>query len=151
MAILKPLAAIFDVDGTLCDVSGIRHYVKNPRHRDFTSFHAASIFAPAHQQVVELAQSLHENGVTIFVVTARKERWRYMTSTWLQKYGVPFLYLYMREDNDDRKDVEVKRDILNRIIIRYRPILAVDDNPAVIELWDSHEIPTIIVPGWEVE
>jgi len=151
MAILKPFAAIFDVDGTLCDVSGIRHYVRDPLKKNFRAFHAASAYVPAHEPVVNLAKQLHEAGVVIFVVTARRERWRYVTSNWLRKYEVPHDYLYMRDDWDDRRDVEVKRDILVSIRNHHNVILAVDDNPAVIQLWNDESIPVVTWPGWETE
>lgn len=41
-------AVLVDVDGTLCDVSGIRHYVQSvPKTRNFDKFHRASALCPA--------------------------------------------------------------------------------------------------------
>lgn len=41
-------AVLVDVDGTLCDVSGIRHYVQSfPKNRNFDKFHRASALCPA--------------------------------------------------------------------------------------------------------
>ena len=48
-------AAIFDMDGTLCDVRSIRHYVQyKPNHRNFHKFHGESINCPAYPEVKEL-------------------------------------------------------------------------------------------------
>jgi phosphoglycolate phosphatase-like HAD superfamily hydrolase len=144
-------AVIFDVDGTLADVSGIRHYVlDDPRRKNFEKFHAASVYMPAHADVLELARQYHADGYAIVIVTARKERWRYVTATWLQKWDVPFDHLLMRRDDDTRRDVEVKREILAKIRQRYDVILAVDDNPSVIALWESEGIPVRLVPGWQI-
>ncbi|TIH34957.1 HAD family acid phosphatase [Subtercola vilae] len=146
----KPPAAIFDVDGTLADVSGVRHYVTgDPRKKDFEKFHAAASFAPANTAVVALASQTISEGSTVFVVTSRKERWRFRTAMWLRKWDVPHHYLMMRKDDDDRKDVEVKRDILARIQTHFDVILAVDDNPNVIALWEEKGIPTVVIPGWD--
>ena len=147
-----PMCAIFDVDGTLADVSGVRHYVTaDPKKKNFQKFHGAASYVRPNDAVVQLAQDLDRKGIVIVVVTSRMEMWRYRTSTWLQKWNVPFDYLLMRRDHDERKDVEVKREILTAIREKYRVILAVDDNPAVIALWTAENIPTVVVPGWVVE
>jgi phosphoglycolate phosphatase-like HAD superfamily hydrolase len=142
-------AVIFDVDGTLADVSGVRHYVlDDPRRKNFDLFHAASSYVPAHTDVVDLARTHHTAGHAIVVVTARSERWRYRTATWLQKHDIPHDHLLMRRNGDQRKDVEVKREILTKIRQHYDVILAVDDNPSVIALWQDEHIPVRIIPGW---
>lgn len=142
-------AVIFDVDGTLCNVSSIRHYLRGDQ-RDFESFHRESVNCPPNEWVAQLARDMNEY-YAIIVVTARKNRWFNPTWWWLNENGVPYDELFMRDDRDQRKDYVVKQEILNRIVKRYNPILAVDDNPNVIELWEQNDIPTIIVPGWEYE
>jgi len=142
-------AAIFDMDGTLADVRSIRHFVNGPV-RNFDAFHRASVNVPANQWVVKRAQALHASGVAILVVTARVHRFRNHTAWWLAMHDVPSDGLWMRNDDDQRPDFFVKADILKRILdLGYTPIRAFDDNPAVIKLWQSHGIPTTIVPGWE--
>lgn len=140
--------AIFDVDGTLCDVSGIRHYLNNG-NRNFNAFHSESVNCPPHQWVVEMAQETRNNDIAIIVVTARKSRWFNHTWWWLNENRVPYDELLMRDDWDQRPDYEVKNDILTRIRARWNPLFAVDDNPNVIELWQQNGIPAIVVPGWE--
>jgi hypothetical protein len=71
----KPAAVIIDVDGTLADVSSIRHFVRQ-RPKDFDSFHAASVNVPPHQQAVDLAHAAHAVGQVVIIVTARRHRWR---------------------------------------------------------------------------
>lgn len=145
-----PRARIFDVDGTLADVSGMRHYVADRDHKNFDAFHkAACYFAPANQFVIDAMWESHDAGDINFVVTARKERWRYFTATWLRKWDAPADYLEMRGDQDSRKDFEVKRDILARIRrAGFEVVHAWDDNPNVIKLWQGEGIPTTVVPGW---
>ena len=43
---------------------------------------------------------------------------------------------------------DVKRDILSTIRCHYDVVMAVDDNPSVIALWEAEGIETIVVPGW---
>jgi FMN phosphatase YigB (HAD superfamily) len=148
-------AAIFDVDGTLCDVSSIRYHV-NPKHprfsgrKRFDRFHADAINCPPHPLALDHYRYAKEMGWAVLVVTARKSFWAMHTLLWLREHGVEHDELYMRRNLDNRKDVECKREILADIRRDgYRPILAVDDNPAIIELWRSEGIPTVTIPGWE--
>jgi uncharacterized HAD superfamily protein len=146
MSLIKPKAVILDVDGTLCDVEDIRHYVMG-ESKDFDSFHKASLFCPPVVWVQSLAANI--TGVTKIVVTGRSERYRKTTTDWLHKHEIRASHLWMRKDHDQRKDFEVKKEILdNHIAPYYDVIFAVDDNPNVIQLWQSHGIPVIVVPGW---
>jgi uncharacterized HAD superfamily protein len=150
MADSLPEAIIVDTDGTLVDVSGIRHYVApGRRFSDFDRFHKASRFSPPHADVVDRVLAEHTAGRTVFVVTARRDRHERLTRDWLAKHDVPFDHLLMRKDTDRRHDVDVKRGILARIRKTHRVVLAIDDNPGVIALWRSQHIPVIVVPGWD--
>ena len=140
-------AVIFDVDGTLADVASIRHYVAGEK-KNFQKFHKAASLVHPHHEVVELAASLKRAGYVIIVVTSRKEEWRWTTTTWLRKWEIDFDHLHMRGQQDGRRDVDVKRDILVGILRTHRVILAVDDNPAIIALWNEEHIPVVTWPGW---
>lgn len=145
-------AVIVDVDGTLADVSGIRHYVlDDPRNKDFHAFHAAASYVPPMTGVPELVRALHAQGYAILIVTSRKEMWRYRLKVWLRKWEVPFDAIGMRADHDGRRDDDVKRDLFIRARrMGFDPVLALDDNPAVIALWRQLCIPTVVVPGWVI-
>ena len=151
----KPTAVIFDMDGTLADVSSIRHYLVKyeasgrTHHKDFNSFHAESVNVPPHRHVVSAAQVANMLGHKVLIVTARKHMWRNQTAWWLAMHDVPSDALFMRGDFDNRKDYEVKKDILNIIRKAYTPIHAWDDNPSIIKLWTEEGIPCTIVEGWE--
>ena len=142
--------AIYDMDGTLCDISGIRHYVDRPKgKKDFESFHRESINAPAHAWVAESARERHFNGMPVMIVTAREMKWLYTSMLWLAEKVVPYEDIFMRRNKDYRRDVIIKREILAQIRHRgFNPVVAYDDNPAIIELWQSEGIETIVVPGW---
>ena len=148
-------AAIFDVDGTLCNVSSIRHHVnpKDPRfsgRKRFDLFHEESVDCPPNREALHLHARCRNEGLAVIIVTARKFQWRYHTITWLMEWGVDYDALFMRPDNDNRKDFLVKEDILTAIKAKgYQPVLAVDDNPSVLEVWKRHGIETITIPGWE--
>jgi phosphoglycolate phosphatase-like HAD superfamily hydrolase len=148
-------AIIFDMDGTLADVSSIRHHLteydktKRTVIKHFNKFHAESVNVPAHNYVVNAAQVAKILGHAILIVTARKHMWRNHTAWWLAMHNVPSDMLMMRGNNDNRKDYEVKKDMLDTISKAYNVIHAWDDNPSIIKLWQENNIPTTVVPGWK--
>lgn len=145
----KPRAIIIDVDGTAADVSAIRHYVlDDPGNKNFDKFHEAATGSPVNADVLQAAKNAQAEGIAVIIVTARKEKWRYSTLWWLLLNDFPFDHQFHRPDWDQRKDYEVKKDILKIIRSRYEVIHAYDDNPSVIQLWTEEGIPTTIIPGW---
>jgi len=145
-------AVIIDMDGTLADVSGIRHFVMPTAERpwkSFDEFHGESVNCPPIPQAVDIARQAHADGLAVLIVTARRHKWRHHTAWWLAMHDIPSHALFMRHDKDQRADVEVKADILARIRRSWNPILAVDDNPNVLKLWIAEGIETIVIPGWE--
>jgi FMN phosphatase YigB (HAD superfamily) len=141
-------AVIFDVDGTLANVDPYLHLVRGP-NRDYNAFHEASIDALPNFEVVEMLNQAFFDQKHIIIVTSRKENWRGLTSQWLAKNDIGNHALYMRKDDDNRPDYEVKKDILIQIKKYWNVIHAVDDNPNVIRLWEDHGIPTTKIGTWD--
>lgn len=144
----KPEAVIFDADGTLCDVRPIRHYVEG-EVKNFAAFHKASAFCEPNAWVVEDARNAQRDGKIVLVVTGRSKHYRLLTEKWLRVWDVPVDELHTRADGDFRKDVVVKKEILDDLRSRYTVVHAWDDNPAIVELWESEGIPVTVVPGWD--
>lgn len=138
-------AVIADLDGTLVDVSSIRHLVEGEA-RDFHAFHAASKDCPPRPEVVDAVRAAHAAGRAVLVVTSREFIWRDLTLDWLVEHGVPYDALYMRIVGDYRKDVQIKTDILAQIANDgFRVLSAWDDKPAVIDLWRDNGIEVTVV------
>lgn len=149
MANILPKTIIFDMDGTLVDVSSIRHHVEGGSTRkNFDAFHRESVNCPPIPWVLEHALMAKADGFKVIQVTARSEKYRSSTSWWIADHKVPSDGLYMRADGDYRPDYEVKRDILDRLLLRYDVRKAFDDNPSIIRLWAELGIPCVVVPGW---
>jgi len=145
---MKPTAHIYDIDGTLANVDAYLHYVRGS-NRDYNAFHEASIDALPNIDVVEMLNNSVSDGHCILVVTSRKEKYRGLTSMWLAKNNIRSHALFMRADNDNRPDYEVKKDILDKISSLWDVTYAVDDNPNVIKLWKDHEILTTKIGTWD--
>lgn len=147
-------AIIFDVDGTLADVSPYLHHVRNVNDdpdfkKDFDKFHEESINALPNLEVVEMVNKAFFDQKHVIVVTSRREYWRGVTSMWMAKNDIGHHALYMRKDGDFRPDYEVKSDILYKIKKHWNVVHAVDDNPAVLRLWFEHGIPTTKIGDWD--
>lgn len=143
-------AIVFDVDGTLCDVRTVRHFVESSTRaqgfkRDFESFHSGSLECPPHTQVLQMAIRAHNFGFAVLVVTGREARWRELTLKWLNANHVPFDELWTRVDRDYRPDRMVKAEIAGVISERYRALLAIDDRLDIIDVWQRAGISTMLV------
>lgn len=143
----KTPAVVFDLDGTLCDVSNIRHLVLNKR-KDFDGFAYMSTFCPPIKWVVDELHNVLAGGGVVIIMSARSDKWAELTLEWLEAHDIPFHEIHMRKEGDLRKDREVKEDILAELEERCEITTAYDDNPAIVEMWEDHNIPCIVVPGW---
>lgn len=144
-------AVIYDMDGTLCDVRGIRHYVTGKK-RNFHKFHTESVNCPGNVDVVEAAKADHKAGRAVLIVTAREETFGTHTAFWLAGQEVEYDRMYMRRKGDYRQDSTVKREILDQIQRDgYKVVRAYEDNPNVWEVWEQNGIETIRVAGFGFE
>lgn len=147
-------AWIFDVDGTLVDVDPILHYILNQDRstesfkKNYDLFHKKSVSCDSNKDVVDMVWQVC-NDLDIIIVTARKEKYRALTSRWLKNNDVPHDALFMRQDDDYREDYEVKKDILQHINEYWEIKHAVDDNPSIIKLWEENSIPTTKIGSWD--
>ncbi|RKW71875.1 phosphatase domain-containing protein [Galactobacter caseinivorans] len=122
-----PTCWIFDMDGTLALMGGRSPYDMGRVSED-----------QPHSPVVQLAQALaaHPGVDRMVIASGRNERARRGTETWLVFHGIPFDALYMRPDDDQRRDDVVKEEILDReILTRYRVLGVVDDRQQVVDMW----------------
>lgn len=106
------LWAIFDLDGTLSDCSHRVHLIHAGK---FDEFHAASYLDTPHEAEVRIAQAWYWAGGGLAFFTGRTEPFRRMTEDWLHRHGLIFadgLHLYMRNPEDDRSTIDIKREML---------------------------------------
>ena len=138
-------AIVVDMDGTLCDVDGIRHYVMGDRP-DFRSFHEASRFCPTRPEVESEVRRANDEGIAVVIVTARDERYERATRDFLARHRIPHQALYMRPWGDRRRDTVVKTEILGRLIDDgFQPVRAIEDRRDIAEVWAAHGIEVMFV------
>lgn len=142
-------AVLFDMDGTLADVSQIRERFMIGKYRNFDAFHRNSLWVPPHEEVLQMAYDADNAGYSIVISTARNEAYREVTQAWLDKNNVNYENIYMRKDGDFRPDYQAKKDIHADITKHYDIVHAVDDRKEVIQLWQENGIYTTVVDNFE--
>lgn len=128
-------AWIFDLDGTLADVTHRRHFVAT-KPRNWKAWDAAQPRDPVHEPVAHLARTLKASGMHIVIASGRNEDVRVSTVEWLERHSIPFDALFMRASGDFRSDDIIKEEILAEIrAAGWDPEAVVDDRPRVVEMW----------------
>lgn len=89
----------------------------------------------------------------IIIVSGRDSVCREVTEEWLSKHDIPYDYLYMRDEGDQRKDSIVKMEIFNNHIRNQFDVVAVfDDRPQVLrDVWIPLGFQTYTVGNWMEE
>jgi predicted kinase len=121
----KESAIIFDIDGTLALMGRRNPYDWNEVYKD-----------DLNQIVYEQIEFHKSKNRKIIILTGRDSSCRKETIDWLNFYNVYYDALFMRNENDFRKDSIIKREIFENNIEPHYNVLAVyDDRLQVLDMW----------------
>jgi predicted secreted acid phosphatase len=126
---------IFDIDGTLADVSERVHHLNN-KPKDWDAFFEGIPQDKAIHSMVRLCNILYHAGIKILLCSGRSEQYRRETVEWLARQGVKYHELLLRRAKDKRTDSAVKREILAGLD-RSKILFVVEDRRGVVEMWRS--------------
>jgi FMN phosphatase YigB (HAD superfamily) len=148
---VKPKAIIVDCDGTLCNIDHrIWRIQQNPK--DWEGFHSEMHLDPVNENVKRAVKAWAEDHEILFV-TGRFEKYKSMTSAWLARNlpeTISNYRLYMRKDDDYRKDAEVKQEIYQYQIHPFFDVrLVLDDRKRVVDMWRALGLETWAVASGE--
>lgn len=135
-------AVLVDLDGTLVDVSKIRHIVQGPK-RDFDAFHRASVDCPPVPETLLLIENYRKLGNLIVVVSSRSNKFRSLTNMWLALHSIEVDLVLMRKEHDARQDILVKTEMFEHLKDRYELVAAIDDRQDLLENWGSLGVPEL--------
>lgn len=121
----KENAIICDIDGTLAHMNGKR----GPFDWDKVDKDDVDNI------VADRLRKHKELGEKIIIVTGRDESCRELTIEWLNFYEIPFDEMYMRPNNDWRKDSFIKKEIYNNHLTKYNVLFVYDDRNQVVDMW----------------
>lgn len=137
-----PHVVIADLDGTTALMGGRSPYEHGKYHLDTPN--------DIVRKVLWMFAFAHGYGKVIYA-SGRKEGARQQTLDWLCEHIFPPFpaadaELFLRADDDNRKDDLVKYEILrDQIAPKYFPALVLDDRNQVVDMWRSQGIPTFQV------
>jgi len=126
---------IFDIDGTLADVSERLHHIKK-KPKDWDSFFKGIPQDKAIRSMVRLCNVLYESGIKIILCSGRSDQYRTETIEWMAQQGVKYHELRLRGGHDRRSDMIVKREMLAGMD-RSKILFVVEDRSGVVEMWRS--------------
>lgn len=137
MNMQKQLAIIVDVDGTLA-----QHDPVNRSPYDHTKADKDTLRTEI-KTLLELLNAgsncLNDHGggdIDFIVVTGRRQKFHELTYNWLVEHKVPFDCIYMRGDEDNRRDDVVKKAIYEEHIKdKYEVLFVLDDRQRVVDMW----------------
>lgn len=105
---------IFDIDGTLADISHRLHFIQQ-KPADWKAFFKACPADKPIKEVVEIYKALQPEH-SIKIITGRSSEIEEETSQWLGDHGMFFSDLLMREAGDHREDYVVKAELLDNLM-----------------------------------
>lgn len=144
---------IFDIDGTLANLTHRLHHIKNGSRRWDEFFAEVKNDLPIHQ-IIELVRMVSGAGHHILLVSGRSEATREATVQWLAEHGVEYHEMYMRPDGDYRKDYIVKKEILAHIKKEFDDpeiLFVVDDRSSVVKMWREEGLICLQCAEWSEE
>ena len=142
----KP-AYIFDIDGTLSDLTHRLHFIQGER-KDWDGFFGAVADDGIHEHIAAIARAIHAEQAVV-IVSGRSDQCRAETGAWLERHKIPYDALYMRRAGDHRPDDKVKQEILADLRDDgWEPVMVFDDRDRVVAMWRELGIPCAqVAPG----
>ena len=137
-------AVVFDMDGVLSDASGRQHLLDRP-YRDWDAFFEACGDDPLIDEVGVLLGAL-DPSFQVVLLTARPIRVRPHTLDWLERMGLRWDLLIMR----DYGDYGASRDFKRRTVDELRTFgfelhLAFEDDRRNVEMFHREGVPCIYI------
>ena len=126
---------IFDLDGTICDVSHRRQYVAT-KPRNWDAWNRGLMNDVPHPAVKIVYQALRQQyEYDMIVVSGRSDDYKEQTIKWLTDNEIFYDEIYMRKYKDHRDDAVVKGEIADEILKTHRILGVFDDRQRVVNMW----------------
>ena len=142
---------VFDLDGTLCDITHRLKYIKNSngtklKNPNWERFFKECVNDEPLSGTIEILKSLQRCGKQVCICSGRSDEVQEETIEWLKLQGIDtkLIILIMRKDGDYRPDTIVKDEMLTSVLnrlnnskeITWNPIIF-EDRKQVVDMWRS--------------
>lgn len=142
----KPII-IFDIDGTLADITHRKHFIEGKK-QDWKSFNeSARVDPPIKATIVILLTMIQAGAFDIRFWTGRSEEYKDILLTWLnEQTGIPEEWfkdkIKMRSLYDYRSDFIVKEEWLKSMSDKERQLLLMvfEDRDKVVSMWRRNQV-----------
>lgn len=124
---------IFDLDGTLADISHRLHHIQQDKP-NWDAFFAACTEDEPINEIITILKNLTGNHL-IHIVTGRNEDVREETEAWLTKHRIHVDGLHMRKSGDRRPDIVVKYEWLQKFPHAGEIACVFEDRQGVVDMW----------------
>lgn len=137
-------AVVFDIDGVLSDATSRQHFLERGE-RDWRAFFEACGDDPLIEEVAQLLELL-DSRLSVVLLTGRPIRVQPQTLAWLDRYGLRWDLLVMRE-RGERAQVSVYK---RRVVAELRAYgfdlrLALEDDPKNHAMFVQEGIPCVYI------
>ena len=135
---------VFDIDGVLSDAASRQHFIERGR-RDWRAFFDACGDDPLIEEVARLVELL-DPGLRVVLLTGRPQRVQPQTLAWLERYGLRWDLLIMRDVGDYSAAREFKRDTVAQLRAHGFDLrLAFEDDRRNLEMFRAEGIPCVYI------
>lgn len=137
-------AVVFDIDGVLSDATSRQHFLERGR-RDWTAFFEACGDDPVIQEVARLLELL-DRSLAVVLLTGRPLRVQPQTLAWLDRYGLRWDLLVMRERGERAPVTQYKRRVVSELrAYGFELRLALEDDPMNHAMFVEEGVPCVYI------
>jgi acid phosphatase class B len=139
---------VFDIDGTVANITHRRHWVAT-KPKNWAAFNAGMAQDTVYTDIKYIYDTFAAEGNTIIFCSGRGEENRDVTESWLHANGFAWSALYMRAAGDHRPDNIVKTELLAVIRAHFgEPYLWFDDRNQVVDAIRAQGVRVLqVAPG----
>lgn len=141
------MIALFDLDGTLADLTHRLHLIKKEKPEWDEFFSRCGLDRP-NQWCADLMAALHASGYVIEIVSARPPGVEPHTRDWLKMHEIVYHRLNLIGDSKT-PDHELKRAWLRSRADRRDIAFVVDDRQRVVDMWRDEGLVCLQCNAWD--
>jgi hypothetical protein len=135
---------VFDIDGVLSDATSRQHFIERGR-RDWVAFFDACGDDPVIGEIARLLELL-DPALHVVLLTGRPFGVRPQTLAWLERYGLRWDLLVMRDRGDYSQVTTFKQAVVGHLRAYGLDLrLALEDDPANHAMFEAEGVPCVYI------